>query len=81
MKNLLLIGIVLISSFGFGQNKEKGIDEMLDAWHHAAAVADGKTFFGSMTEDAHYIGTDEAEDWTRDEMMEWAKDIFKRDSA
>lgn len=81
MKNLLFGLFLIASSFGLAQNSEVEIDEMLDVWHHSAAVADGKTFFGLMTEDAHYIGTDEIEDWTRDEMMEWAKDIFKRDSA
>lgn len=34
-----------------------------------------------MTKDAHYIGTDETEDWLRDEMKEWSKEIFKRESA
>lgn len=70
-----------LSNFGFGQNQKQDIDNLLNNWHHAAAVADEDTFFGSMTADAHYIGTDETEDWTRDEMKEWAKDIFKRDSA
>lgn len=73
-----LLSLVFFN-FGFGQNQD--IDNLLNNWHHAAAVADEDTFFGSMTADAHYIGTDEAEDWTRDEMKEWAKDIFKRDSA
>lgn len=60
---------------------KESIGRMLDNWHRAAATADEDLFFGSMTADAHYLGTDETEDWTRDEMQIWAKEIFKRDSA
>lgn len=63
------------------QNAKDQINNLLDNWHSAAATADEKTFFSSMTEDAHYIGTDEKEDWTRDEMKIWAKQFFNRDSA
>lgn len=75
---LLIIGISFQSQ---AQTNELLITDLLETWHHAAAVADADTFFGSMTETAHYIGTDEKEDWTRDEMQEWAKEIFKRDTA
>jgi hypothetical protein len=63
------------------QESENQINKLLDNWHLAAAHADEETFFGSMTKDAHYIGTDEKEDWTRDEMRTWAKQFFDRDSA
>lgn len=57
------------------------IDLVLNRWHHAAATADEDTFFGSMTQDAVYVGTDAAERWTRDEMREWSKKYFDRDTA
>lgn len=63
------------------QTTEQQIHNLLDNWHHAAAVADEDTFFGSMTEDARYIGTDETENWERDELKEWSKAFFDRDSA
>ncbi len=57
------------------------INQFMDAWHHAAAIADEDKFFGSMTPDGIYLGTDAAERWLRDEMKEWAKKYFERESA
>lgn len=57
------------------------IDSLVNAWHHAAAVADEKTFFGFMSEDGIYIGTDASERWLRDELAEWSKKYFDRDAA
>jgi SnoaL-like protein len=61
---------------------EEIINKLLDAWHHAAAIADEDTFFeGTMTEDAIYLGTDATERWTRDELKEWSKKYFETESA
>lgn len=57
------------------------IHQFMDAWHHAAAVADENVFFGSMTPDGIYLGTDATEHWLRDEMKEWSKKYFERESA
>jgi hypothetical protein len=57
------------------------IDSLINAWHHAASTADEETFFGLMTSDAVYIGTDASERWLRDELMEWAKDYFQKETA
>jgi len=81
MRNFVtLVSLILLTNVS-AQSSEEQINELLDKWHHAAAVADEDVFFGSMTPDAHYIGTDEKEDWTRNEMREWAKQFFDRDSA
>lgn len=57
------------------------IDTLLNQWHHAAATADEELFFGSMTKDGIYIGTDASELWLRDELKEWSAKYFARDSA
>lgn len=54
---------------------------LVDNWHHAAATADEDTFFGSMTSDGIYIGTDASEYWLRDELKRWSEKYFERDSA
>ncbi len=59
----------------------QSIDSLMNAWHHAAAVADEVTFFGTMTEDGIYIGTDPTERWLRDDLAVWAKKYFDRESA
>lgn len=53
----------------------------MDAWHRAAATADENVFFGSMAEDAIYLGTDASERWLRDELKAWSAEYFKRDKA
>ncbi len=59
----------------------KDINQLMDDWHHAAATADEELFFGSMTADGIYIGTDATERWMRDEMKEWSKPYFDKESA
>jgi len=57
------------------------IDKMLNDWHYAAATADEDVFFGSMTEDCIYIGTDKSERWLRDELKAWSATYFDRETA
>jgi len=57
------------------------IDSLINEWHHAAAIADEKAFFGFMTEGAVYIGTDTSERWQRDELAKWSEKYFQRPSA
>jgi len=57
------------------------IHRLMDNWHHAAAVADEDVFFGSMTEDGIYLGTDDSERWLRDDMAKWADPYFQKETA
>ncbi len=57
------------------------LENTLDAWHRAAATADEELFFGTMSADGIYIGTDAGEYWLRDEMKAWSVQYFDRDSA
>ena len=57
------------------------IDSLVNGWHQAAAIADEKVFFGLMDEEAIYIGTDATERWSRDELKEWSKAYFQKESA
>jgi hypothetical protein len=63
------------------ENEQKEIHAFLDQWHQAAAKADSKVFFGSMTEGGIYIGTDATERWTKPEFMAFAKPYFDRGKA
>lgn len=56
------------------EDPTQDINTFMDAWHKAAATADENVFFGSMTEDAIYIGTDISERWTKATMM---KDLMQ----
>lgn len=57
------------------------VNELMAGWHQAAAVADEDLFFGSMTTDGIYIGTDISERWTNSEMRVWAQKYFDREVA
>ena len=67
------------------ENDEKAytsqINAFMDQWHLAAATADEDVFFGSMTKDGIYLGTDDSERWLRDELKTWAKFAFDREVA
>jgi len=83
-KNMKIFISLILLSFLIkvsAQSAEEQINQFLDNWHHAAATADEDTFFGSMTQNARYIGTDESENWQRDELREWSKQFFEKDSA
>lgn len=60
---------------------EKEIHTFLNNWHHAAAIADAKLFFGSMHKDSVYIGTDATERWSKDVFEKWCIFAFARESA
>lgn len=57
------------------------VENVLNHWHEASATADADAFFGAMTEDGIYLGTDASERWLRDELREWSKFAFERDTA
>jgi len=76
MKKISLL-VLLMSTVLFGQSDEKIlITKALDDWHVAAGSADFDAYFGLMTEDAVFIGTDATENWQRDEFMNYAKPHF-----
>jgi len=82
MKSFLLIFYCMVCvGISAQTNDQKMINEILDQWHHAAAVADEKSFFGTMTEDCIYLGTDSGERWLRDSLRLWSAPYFKRESA
>jgi ketosteroid isomerase-like protein len=60
---------------------EAMVRKVLNNWHQASATADAEAFFGAMTEYGVYLGTDASERWLRDELKEWSKFAFERDTA
>ena len=77
----LSISILILSAFCSARGQSSEINQFIDAWHLAAAKADATTFFGSMADDAIYIGTDATERWTKSEFMSFAKPYFDKGKA
>jgi hypothetical protein len=59
----------------------QAIDETIDAFHQAAADADLETYFGLLTEDARFLGTDVTERWTKSEFLAYATERGAFDEA
>ncbi|HDZ07309.1 hypothetical protein LCGC14_0118020 [marine sediment metagenome] len=81
MKKISLL-LVLVSTVFFAQEDKKlQIIKTLDNWHAAAGAADFDAYFGLMTSDAVFIGTDATENWQRDEFMSFSKPYFDKGKA
>lgn len=64
----------------YAQDKTE-INQTLDQWHNAAANADEDTFFGLMTTNAIFIGTDADENWQLQDFKKYALPHFKKGKA
>lgn len=85
MKNILLICLSLgffngFTSIAQNSSKEK-IDQLLVAWHEAAANADYDVYFEKMADKSIFIGTDPTENWNKKEFQKWAKPYFDKGKA
>lgn len=57
------------------------IDIILNQWHAAAAQANFEAYFGLMSDDAIFIGTDPTEKWTLPEFKAYSKPHFDKGKA
>ncbi|WP_309642741.1 nuclear transport factor 2 family protein [Flavobacterium sp.] len=82
---LLVLSLLLFSSFmsnNINENEERQkINTVLDDWHKSAAEANAKNYFGALTDDAIFIGTDATENWNKKEFEAFAKPFFDKGKA
>jgi ketosteroid isomerase-like protein len=62
----------------FDDPERQAIEHMLDDFHLAASEADGERYFGHMSEDMIFLGTDASERWTKTQFHAYAIDHFNR---
>ncbi len=67
-----------LAETGSGARERLAIDAVLDDWHSAASKADGERYFGHLSEDAVFLGTDATERWTKIEFRAYAEPYFAR---
>lgn len=73
---------MITCSFSFAQQKDNSdIDNTLEKWHKAAAEANFDTYFGLMTSNSIFIGTDPTENWSYDDFKVFAKPYFDKGKA
>ena len=79
---VLMMGLLMVSISIFAQHTEKDkINYVLDSWHMAAANADFDAYFGLMTEDGVFLGTDAMENWQNDEFKSFSIPYFDKGKA
>ena len=59
----------------------QSIAKILDDWHDAASKADELRYFGHMTEDGIFLGTDATERWTVEEFRAYAHPHFSQEKG
>ncbi len=75
---LFLIGFQALSAQERAQSQ---IEIVLNDWHKAAGEANFDAYFGLMTSDAVFIGTDATEYWEGNAFKTFAKPYFDRGKA
>ncbi|HLA56413.1 MAG TPA: nuclear transport factor 2 family protein [Flavobacterium sp.] len=81
MKKILLFFLALSSFSVAAQTDKVAIDNVLTQWHKAAAEAKFDTYFGLMSKDAVFIGTDPTENWQLDAFKAFSKPFFDKGKA
>lgn len=54
---------------------------VLDGWHADAAAGNFDEYFGAMTDDSVFLGTDAGERWSREQFMDYAREPFSDGSG
>lgn len=57
------------------------INTLLNDWHSAAARADYNAYFGKISKDGHYMGTDATENWDKTAFAAFSKPYFDKGKA
>jgi ketosteroid isomerase-like protein len=80
--SLAVLTLFSFDSLCYKESDEKElVNKTLDAWHKAATEANAEVYFGMMTEDAVFIGTDPTENWDLKAFKAFAKPYFDRGKA
>jgi len=88
MKNIIVFICLVIVINSTAQTKDtkitdpkEEINQVLEQWHKAAADASYDSYFGLMTEDAIFIGTDATENWDLTSFKAFSKPYFDKGKA
>lgn len=80
-KVLMLVLLFSLAKICAQELVEEKINNTVDSWHKAASAADFETYFGLMTKDGVFIGTDASENWQNDEFRDYARPHFSKGRA
>lgn len=80
-KFILLLLVAPIFCNAQKASDKAAIDNLLSDWHKAAAAANFDEYFGMMSKDAIFIGTDATENWNLEAFKAFAKPYFDKGKA
>lgn len=74
MRSLLIALAVFVIAYSpaFTRDAQDDVDEVLTSFHTAASKADWNTYFGLLTDDSVFMGTDASERWSKVEFQSYA---------
>ncbi|MDT0648586.1 nuclear transport factor 2 family protein [Autumnicola edwardsiae] len=89
MKKFIAVCFLTVASFScYAQDfsnaelsAREQVAQTIKLWHRAAANANFEAYFGLMTEDAVFIGTEATENWQNQDFREYAKPHFDKGKA
>jgi len=70
--------VSIVSTAGDTAADKANINKVLNSFHQAAANADEKAYFDSLSEDAIFLGTDASERWTKNEFKAFVVPYFSK---
>lgn len=81
MKKISLLLYFCTAALVAQKMEKTAVASTLDAWHTAASMPDFDTFFGLMSKDAVFVGTDATENWNLLEFKAYCKPHFDKGKA
>lgn len=86
MKKLILLLSVITfigckSTAQTATSEKQAINTILDNWHKAAAEGNFNNYFGAMSDESIFIGTDATENWNKKQFQDFAKPYFDKGAA
>jgi hypothetical protein len=76
-KYIVTCVVTLIFSVMYSQDIKEDINTIINRWHEDAAASNFDAYFGAMSNDGVFIGTDALENWTVAEFKEFSKPFFE----
>jgi hypothetical protein len=73
----LLLFLLMFGALSLSAQSTADINTLLDQWHEAAAKADEDFYFGAMTDDAFFIGTDATKIWDKATFVQLYLPLFQ----
>lgn len=78
---VLLLALTACTTANVQQDDVAAVNHVVDDWHRAAAEANESRYFGHMTTDSVFLGTDATERWDLAAFRAFAAPYFKRGRA